>query len=325
MNHRRRLLRGIALTGAAAALPGQVFAQAWPVRPIRILVGFTPGGLPDITARLIGQRLSETWKQPVTVENRPGAGGNIAAQQVAAAPADGYTLLSVSSAHSIAPAIYPKLPFDTQRDFAGITLTATGPCFIVVAPDLAARSVADLIALAKSRPGALNYASAGIGSGTHFAMESFKAQAGIDVVHVPFKGIPEALAETVAGRVQVFFAPYSTAIGLVREGKARAIAVTSPARMAESPDIPTAAESGAPGYRYAIWSGLLAPARTPRAVVDALNAEVGRILRLPETRARLASLGTEPAPGTPEEFDRMIADESAAFTRLARSANIKVE
>jgi tripartite-type tricarboxylate transporter receptor subunit TctC len=289
------------------------------------MVGFTPGGLPDITARLIGQKLSEAWKQPVTVENRPGAGGNIAAQAVAAAPPDGYTLLSISSAHTSAPAIYPKLPFDVAKDFAGITMTATGPCLLIVAPDLPVKTVGDLVALAKARPGVLNYSSAGIGSGTHFAVETLKAQAGIDVVHVPFKGIPEALAEAVAGRVQFFMAPFATAIGLVKDGRARAIAVTSPKRIGETPNIPTVAESGVPGYKYAIWSGLLAPAKTPRALVDQLNAEVVRILRLPETAQRLAPLGTEAAPGTPDEFDRLIAEEVAGFTRLARAANIKVE
>ena len=289
------------------------------------MVGFTPGGLPDITARLIGQKLSEAWKQPVTVENRPGAGGNIAAQAVAAAPPDGYTLLSISSAHTSAPAIYPKLPFDVAKDFAGITMTATGPCLLIVAPDLPVKTVADLVALAKARPGVLNYSSAGIGSGTHFAVETLKAQAGIDVVHVPFKGIPEALAEAVAGRVQFFMAPFATAVGLVKDGRARAIAVTSPKRVGETPNIPTVAESGVSGYKYAIWSGLLAPAKTPRALVDQLNAEVVRILRLPETAQRLAPLGTEAAPGTPDEFDRLIAEEVAGFTRLARAANIKVE
>ncbi len=289
------------------------------------MVGFTPGGLPDITARLIGQRLSESWKQPVTVENRPGAGGNIAAQAVAAAPPDGYTLLSISSAHTSAPAIYPKLPFDVARDFAGITMTATGPCLLIVAPDLPVKTVADLVALAKAKPGVLNYSSAGIGSGTHFAVETLKAQAGIDVVHVPFKGIPEALAEAVAGRVQFFMAPFATAIGLVKDGRARAIAVTSPKRVGETPNIPTVAESGVPGYKYAIWSGLLAPAKTPRALIEQLNAEVVRILRLPETAQRLAPLGTEAAPGTPDEFDRLITEEVAGFTRLARAANIKVE
>ncbi|CAN0325167.1 unnamed protein product, partial [Phaeothamnion confervicola] len=314
----------LAATGLAA-LPRMGTAQAFPTRPVRIMVGFTPGGLPDITARLIGQKLSETWKQPVTVENRPGAGGNIAAQAVAAAPPDGYTLLSISSAHTSAPAIYPKLPFDVAKDFAGITMTATGPCLLIVAPDLPVKTVADLVALAKAKPGVLNYSSAGIGSGTHFAVETLKAQAGIDVVHVPFKGIPEALAEAVAGRVQFFMAPFATAIGLVKDGRARAIAVTSPKRVGETPNIPTVAESGVPGYKYAIWSGLLAPAKTPRALIEQLNAEVVRILRLPETAQRLAPLGTEAAPGTPDEFDRLIAEEVAGFTRLARAANIKVE
>ena len=323
--HFSRTRRGLLAASSLVALPGIGRAQAFPARPIRIMVGFTPGGLPDITARLIGQKLSESWKQPVTVENRPGAGGNIAAQAVAAAPADGYTLLSISSAHTSAPAIYPKLPFDVAKDFAGITLTATGPCLLIVAPDLPVKTVADLVALAKAKPGALNYSSAGIGSGTHFAVETLKAQAGIDVVHVPFKGIPEALAEAVAGRVQFFMAPFATAIGLVKDGRARAIAVTSPKRVGETPNVPTVAESGVPGYKYAIWSGLLAPAKTPRALIEQLNAEVVRILRLPETAQRLAPLGTEAAPGTPDEFDRLIAEEVAGFTRLARAANIKVE
>lgn len=320
-----RTRRGLVAAAGLSALPGIVFSQGYPARPIRILVGFTPGGLPDITARLIGQKLSENWKQPVTVENRAGAGGNIAAQAVAAAPPDGYTLLSISSAHTSAPAIYPKLPFDVARDFAGITMTATGPCLLIVAPDLPVKTAADLVALAKAKPGALNYSSAGIGSGTHFAVETLKAQAGIEVVHIPFKGIPEALAEAVAGRVHFFMAPFATAIGLVKDGRAKAIAVTSPKRVAETPGIPTVAESGVPGYRYAIWSGLLAPAKTPRALIEQLNAEVVRILRLPETAQRLAPLGTEAAPGSPDDFDRLIAEEVAGFNRLARAANIKVE
>ena len=325
MISRRTTLARLAAAPLLGAAWRRAQAQAFPVRPLRILVGFTPGGLPDITARLIGQKLAEAWKQPVTVENRPGAGGNIAAQAVAAAPADGYTLLSVTSAHTIAPAIYPRLPFDTLKDFAGITLTATGPCLVIVAPDLPVKTMAELVALAKARPGALNYSSAGIGSGTHFAVETLKAQAGIDVVHVPFKGIPEALAETMAGRVQLFMAPFATAIALVRDGRARAIAVTSEKRMAESPGIPTVAESGVPGFKYAIWSGLLVAGKTPRPLIEQINAEVVRILKLPETIQRLAPLGTEVAPGTPEEFDRLIADEVAGFTRMARAANIKVE
>jgi tripartite-type tricarboxylate transporter receptor subunit TctC len=307
------------------ALPLLAQAQAYPNKPIRILVGFSPGGVPDIAARILSQKLSDSLKQPVLVENRLGAGSNIAAQAVASAAPDGYTLLSVSSAHAIAPAIYPKLGFDAARDFSGITLTATGPALLIVSPKLEVNTVAELIALAKSRPGQLNYSSAGVGSGSHFAVELLKAQTGIDVVHVPFKGIPEALTETITGRVDFFVSPFASAIKLVKDGRAKAIAVTSSKRMGELPDMPTVAESGAPGYLWVFWYGLLAPAKTPRAVINQLNAEVTRILKEPEVRARLAPLGTEPATNTPEEFDKMIVEEVASFTRVAKAANIKVD
>ncbi len=311
-------------TAALLALPLIVQAQAFPSKPVRILVGFSPGGVPDIAARILSQKLSESWKQPVTVENRLGAGSNIAAQAVATASPDGYTLLSVSSAHAIAPAIYPKLGFDAIKDFSGITLTATGPALLIVSPKLGVKNVAELIALAKSRPGQLNYSSAGVGSGSHFAGELLKSQTGIDVVHVPFKGIPEALTETVTGRVDFFISPFASAINLVRDGRAKAIAVTSSKRMGELPDMPTVAEA-VPGYLWVFWYGLLAPAKTPRAVLNQLNAEVTRILKEPEVRARLAPLGTEPATNAPEEFDKMIAEEVASFTRVAKAANIKVD
>jgi tripartite-type tricarboxylate transporter receptor subunit TctC len=309
---------------ALLAMPLIVQAQTFPSKPVRILVGFSPGGVPDIAARILSQKLSESWKQPVTVENRLGAGSNIAAQAVASAAPDGYTLLSVSSAHAIAPAIYPKLGFDAIKDFSGITLTATGPALLIVSPKLGVKNVAELIALAKSRPGQLNYSSAGVGSGSHFAGELLKSQAGIDVVHVPFKGIPEALTETVTGRVDFFISPFASAINLVKDGRAKAIAVTSSKRMAELPDMPTVAEA-VPGYLWVFWYGLLAPAKTPRAVVNQLNAEVIRILKEPEVKARLAPLGTEPATNSPEEFDKMIAEEVASFTRVAKAANIKVD
>ena len=313
------------LTAALLALPLLAQAQAYPTKPVRILVGFSPGGVPDIAARIIAQKLAEGWKQPVLVENRLGAGSNIAAQAVAAAPPDGYTLLSVSSAHAIAPAIYPKLGFDVLRDFSGITLTATGPALLIVSPKLGVKNVAELIALARSKPGQLNYSSAGIGSGSHFAVELLKSQAGIDVVHVPFKGIPEALTETITGRVDFFISPFASAINLVKDGRARAIAVTSANRMAELPDMPTVAESGAPGYLWVFWYGLLAPAKTAPAIVRQLNAEVTRILKEPDVKARLAPLGTDPATNSPEQFDQMIAAEVANFIRIARAANITVD
>ena len=326
---RRSLLSLSALSVSALVVlpltPAQAQPQTFPAKPVRILVGFTPGGGPDIIARVVGQKLSEAWKQPVTVENRLGAGGNIAAQALTQAPADGYTLLSVTPAHAVSAAIQTKLPYDAVKDFAGVTITATGPALLIVAPDIGVKTVADLIALAKAKPGQLNYSSAGIGSGSHFAGELFRIQSGINVTHVPYKGIPEALADTMAGRVHFFVSPYASAINLVKEGRARAIAVTGDKRMPDQPDLPTVNESGLPGYKWIFWYGLLAPAKTPKAVLDQLNADVARALREPDVRQRFLQLGIEPAPSSGEEFERLIAEEIANFGRIARAANIKVE
>jgi tripartite-type tricarboxylate transporter receptor subunit TctC len=306
------------------SLPTQA-QEVYPNKAIKILVGFTPGGGPDITARFLATKLNDAWKQPVVVENRVGAGSNIAAQALATSPPDGYTLLSVSSAHAVAPAIYAKLPFDAQKDFSGITLTATGPALVIVAPNLGVKTMAEFIALAKAKPGQLNFASAGKGSGSHFAVELLKNQAGIDMVHVPYKGIPEALTETIAGRVQVFIAPYASAINLVKEGKALAIAVTSTKRLPELPDLPTVAEANLPGYEWVFWYGLLAPAKTSKAILDKINAEVVNILKQPEVRLRFAPLGISPVTSSPEDFDKLITSEISAFNRLAKAANIKPE
>src|SRR5262245_6137255 len=311
------------LTAVASAQGGD--PADYPNRPIRIIVGFTPGGGPDITARYLAQKLAESWKQQVLVENRPGAGGTVAAGFVAIAPPDGYTLLSVSSAHAVAPAIYPKLAYDTQKDLAGITLTATSKYLLVVPPSIGARSVQELIAMAKARPGHLNFSSAGVGSGTHFAAELFKSMARVDVVHVPFKGIPEALTETVTGRVQFFMAPIANGVNLVKEGRLLALGVSSTSRDPLLPDVPTIAEAGVPGYDSILWFGLLTSSRTPRPVIAKLNREIARHLREPEAKTRWAPIGLDPRPTTPEAFDRMIVDDTATFTRLARAANIKAE
>lgn len=300
-------------------------AHEFPAKPIRIVVGFTPGGVPDITARFIGQKLIESWKQQVVVDNRTGAGGTIAEQIVANANPDGYTLLSVSNAHAVAPAIYSRLPYDTLKDFAGVTLTANGPALLLVSPALGVKSAKELIEAAKARPGQFNFSSAGVGSGSHFGAELFKSMAGIDVVHVPFKGIPEAITETITGRVQFFIAPLASAISLVKDGKAHAVGVTSLQRVPQLPDMPTVAESGLPGYRWDFWYGLLVPAKTPRAIVVTLNREITHILELPDLRQRWVALGAEPAPTTPEQFDKLIAEQVATFTRLARAANIRAD
>ncbi len=300
-------------------------AADYPGKPIRIVVGFTPGGGPDITARYIAQKLAEAWKQQVIVENRPGAGGNVAAGMVARAGPDGYTLLSVSSAHAIAPAIYPKLSYDTLKDLSGITLSGNSKYLLVVAPLLGIKSVNELLAAARAKPGQLNFSSAGVGSGTHFAGEMFKAMAKIDVVHVPFKGIPEALTETLTGRVQFFLAPIANAVNQVKEGRLIALGVSSPERDALLPDVPTVAEAGVPGYQTSLWFGLLASSEVPRPILAKLNREIVRIISEPELKQRWAPIGIEPRPTTPEAFDRLIREEVAAFSRIAAAANIKVD
>jgi tripartite-type tricarboxylate transporter receptor subunit TctC len=314
---------------AALALFASVSAVAqpadYPSRPIHILVGFTPGGGPDITARWIAQKLGDAWKQQVIVDNRPGAGGTIAAGTVARAAPDGYTLLSVSSAHAVAAAIYPKLPYDTFKDLSGITETASSSYVLVVAPSLGIKSLRELISAAKAKPGQLNFASAGVGSGTHFAGEMLKAMAAIDVVHVPFKGIPESLTETLTGRVQFFMAPMANGVNLVREGKLTGLAVSSAKRDLLLPDLPTITEAGVPGYESVLWFGLLTSSAAPRPIVNKLNSEIARILRSAETYERFTPIGMTPRPMSPEEFDTLIRNDVAVFSKIAREANIKAE
>ena len=323
---RRKRASQTVLLATALLLSGALCAQDdYPNRPLRIVVGFTPGGGPDITARHIAQRLGESLKQPVIVENRPGAGGTVAAGMVARSPADGYTLLSVSSAHAAAAAIYPKLAYDTQKDLAGITQSATSKYVLVVAPSLGVRSVNELLAMAKTRPGQINFSSAGVGSGTHFAAEIFKAMAAIDVVHVPYKGIPDALGETVAGRVQFFMAPIANAVNLVRERRVVGLGVSSKARDALLPEVPTIDEAGVPGYEQELWFGVLGPAGMPRPIMARLNTEIARILGDADTKARWAPIGIEPRPTTPQDFDRLIASEIALYTKIARAANITAQ
>jgi tripartite-type tricarboxylate transporter receptor subunit TctC len=323
-----KIVPAVALLLAAScalAQQGGDAAADYPSKTIRILVGFTPGGGPDITARYVAQKLTDGWKQQVIVDNRPGAGGTIAANTVARASPDGYTLLSVSSAHAVAAAIYSKLPYDVLKDLAAITETASSSYVLVVAPSLGIRSVGELLAAAKAKPGQLNFSSAGVGSGTHFAGEMFKAMAGIDVVHVPFKGIPESLTETITGRVQFFMAPIANAVSHVREGRLTGLAVSSVQRDPLLPDLPTVAEAGVPGYETILWFGLLTASGVPRPIVNKLNREIVRILGEPETRQRWTPVGLNPRPTTPEAFDQLIRDDIAVFTKIARAANIKAD
>jgi tripartite-type tricarboxylate transporter receptor subunit TctC len=291
----------------------------------KILVGFGAGGIPDTSSRMIAPKLAEKMKSTVIVESKLGAGGTLAAIALLAAPADGATLLSVSPAHATAPAIYKKLPYDTSSDFAPITLIGEGPALLVVPNDLNVSNVADLISLAKANPGKLNYSSAGIGSSSHFAVELLKMQTGIDVVHIPYKGVSEALTEVVAGRVQFHITPYSTAIGLVKDGKVKALAVTSKKRLPELPGVPTAAESGAPQYDWVFWYGLLASAKTPPETITLLNKEIVSILRSPDIQKQLNQMGVSVTPSSPDEFKKLIAFEIVKFQKIAKAANIQPE
>ena len=310
---------------ASAGAPDSRAQDDYPNRPLRIVVGFTPGGGPDITARHIAQRLSERLKQQVIVENRPGAGGTVAAGQVARSAPDGYTLLSVSTAHAAAAAIYSRLPYDTLKDLAAITETASSKYVLVAPPSLGVKSVSELIAAARARPGQINFTSAGVGSGTHFAAEIFKSMAAIDVVHVPNKGIPEAMNDTVSGRVQFFMAPIANGMNLVRDGRLVGLGVSSRSRDALLPQVPTIDEAGVTGYQQELWFGLLGPAGLPRPILARLNAEIGRILADDETKSRWAPIGMEPRPTSPEDFDRLIRGEIELYTRIARAANITAQ
>ena len=313
---------------ALAAPPAAIAADAappYPTRPIRIVVPFTPGGQPDIVARLIVPRLTETLGQQVIVDNRPGAGGAIGGRIVAGANPDGYTLMSVSAAHAIGPSVRANLGYDPVTDFAGVTLLTNAAYYLVTPPGLNVKSVKELIALAKAKPGTLNFTSAGTGSASHFGGEMFKHAAGIEMVHVPHKGIPEALTDVMAGRAHVFMAPFGSTVGLLQAGKLRAIAVTTGERARMSPEIPTISESGLPGFRLSSWAGLYAPVKTPRAVVNRLNQETARALKSPDVEPKLVTVGMEPAPGTPADLDKFTREQVAISRDLAQRAGIKPE
>jgi tripartite-type tricarboxylate transporter receptor subunit TctC len=301
------------------------FGQAFPSKPVKIVVPFTAGSATDILARTFGQKLSELWGQPVIVENRPGAGGTIGAGIVAKSPPDGYTLLVHSAAQAVNASIYPTLPYDTTKDFVEVATLGGQPNVLVVAPSSGFKTVADLIAAAKKSPGALNFGSAGTGSGTHINGEKFKLAAGIDVVHIPYKGTPEAITDTMTGRVTYFFSPISAALPNIREGKLVALGVSTAKRSSALPNVPTIAESGLPGFDYNLWVGMFAPAGTPADVVDRINADVAKVLQTPDARERLAALGAEAMVMTPAEFRKFMRDEIEDSAKVVKAAGIKVQ
>ena len=307
---------GALLLGCCAA----AFAQtAWPARPLRLIVPFTPGSASDILARTVGDKLAAALGRPVLVDNRPGAGGVLGTAIVAKAEPDGYTLAVVSAGHVVNSLMYNNLPFDALRDFAGVMPLGSLPSVLTVSPELGVRSVQALIALARSKPGSLNYASGGVGSASHVNAEKFRVATGIDAVHVPLKGAPEMVIETMAGRTQFGFEPISAALPMIREGRLLALAVSSPARSAALPDTPTIAEAGVPEAEFNFWIGLLVPAKTPREVINRLNAELRQIVQLPEVKERLAFLGVEAFPLSPQEFDAFMRTEYTALGRVIKS------
>lgn len=316
-------MRFARILAVAALLVGGAAQAEWPDKPIRFIVPFTAGSGTDIVARTVAEPMSKALGQPIVIENRPGAGGTLGAAQVAKSAPDGYTLLVHSAGHVANAAIYPNLPYDTLKDFAGVTPLASLPNVLIVAPSKGWRTVQDLVGKAKAAPGALNYGSAGTGSATHMNAEIFRQSAQFDAQHIPFKGTPEAITETATGRLDFFFAPLSSALPLVRDKRLQALAVGTAQRSPLLPDVPTTTEAGYKNSEYVFWVALLAPSGTPRAIVERLNAEALRALGSPELREKLANVGAEPMPMAPAAFDAFLRSEAARMAQVVKSAGIQ--
>ena len=315
------------LAAGAAALPALsrfAWAQAYPTRPVRIIVGFAPGGATDIMARLMGQSLSERLRQPFVIENKPGAATNIATEAVVNAAPDGYTLLMVTSVNAINASVYEKLNFNLIRDVVPIASIHREPFVMEVHPSVPVKTVAEFIAYAKANPGKLTMASAGIGSGNHISGELFKMMTGVNLVHVPYRGGGPALVDLISGQVQVLFATMSSSIEYVRAGKLRALAVTTATRSSVLPDIPTVAEF-VPGYESSFWTGVGAPKNTPAEIVDKLNKEMNATLADPKFKARLADLGGTALSGSPLDFGKFVADETEKWAKVVKFAGVKAD
>ncbi len=318
---------GIAvLLATSASWAGAQTAQNFPTKSLRMIIHFPPGGPTDIVGRALAQKLSETWKQQVIVENRPGAGGVIGIEAVLRSPADGYTLLfGTGGSLALAPALTPKLPYNVFTDLAPIMLVVINPQILVVHPSLPVRTVNDLIKLAKSKPGQINYGSVGPGSPQHMGMELLKSMAGVNLVHIPYKGTAPAMTELIAGQISAMFNSMPSVLPHIASGRLRGIAVGSAKRSPAAPDIPTVAEAGLKGFQYVTWYALLAPAATPKDVITKINAESVKILSHPEMVQRLSSQGAEPAPGTPEELGKFMREEFENWKKVIKAANIKLE
>jgi tripartite-type tricarboxylate transporter receptor subunit TctC len=299
--------------------------QAYPEKPIRWIVPFPPGGSTDILARVVGQKLTEAWGQPVVIENKGGAGGTIGATEAARATPNGYTLLMGAIHHTIASSVYPSLPYDFQRDLAPVTVVAIVPNVLVVNPSVPAKTVPELIAYAKANPGKLTYGSAGVGTAHHLIGAKFNLEAGVDILHVPYKGSAPAVTDLVSGQVQMMYDTVASALPHIKAGKLRPLAVATAKRSLSLPDIPSIAEAALPGFEVTTWFGVLVPAKTPKEIVAKLNGEIVRILNMPDVRKRLTQAGAEPVGNSPEEMAAQIKTETETFAQVVKQAKITPE
>jgi tripartite-type tricarboxylate transporter receptor subunit TctC len=311
---------------AAALSCAAVHAQTYPTKPVRMVVPFPAGGATDIVGRLIAQKLSESWGHQVVVDNRGGAGGTIGSDYAAKQPPDGYTLLiGTSSTHAVAPSLYSKLPYDPARDFAPVTLIANATILLAVHPSLPAKNVRELIAIAKKQPNALSFASSGNGGISHLVGEQFKSLAGIQMLHVPYKGDSPALVDLVAGQVHLMFGTAVSFLPYVQNGRLHALAVTNPKRSPIVPNVPTVAESGLPGFEALQWFGVFAPAGASRDLVNKLNADIVRALKLPDVRERMTALGAEVVGSTPEQFAGFVKADTAKWAKVVKASGARIE
>ncbi len=319
------MISRISLVLAAVTLAAPALAQPYPVKPVRLVVAFAPGGPLDIHARIVGQKLSESWGQQVVIDNRTGASGTIGADLVAKAPADGYTVLANASVHVIVPSLMAKLPYDPIRDFTPVTVMGSAPLLLVVTPTLPAKTVRELAALGKARPGELAFGSGGSGTSTHLSGELLKTVLGIRMTHIPYKGTGPALIDVMAGHVPMMFSSVTAAIELVKSGRLRPVAITSTKRYPQLPGVPTFSESGYPQLVIGSWYAIWLPAGAPESIVSKLHADIARVLNLPEVRNRFIELGGEPVGNTPAEFDAFQRAELARWAKVIRDSGAKAE
>jgi len=316
------VIAALVLVAAHCAAQSQ---QPFPVKPIRMIIGYTASSEIDVIGRMLAQAMSDSWGQRVVVDNRSGAGGTVGGAIAAAAPSDGHTLFFNSVSHTASQALYSKLPYDTLRDFAGVSQATSAPNVLVVAPAQEILSAKALLALVRQKPGQINFGSAGVGSGTHITGEMFRLAAELKVSHVPYKGVPELLADTITGRIQYSFSPIGNTLPFVKDRRLVALAVTTLTRSPMLPDVPTVSESVIPGFEWDQWYGMFAPAKTPRPIVNQISREMARVLGLAETRERLAVRGSVPKPSTPEQFDAFVRAEVAKVSKAIRDGGIKIE